>query len=258
MLERQTKAFLVSICLHCALAIGLYLLLAHKHQQWSASSQTLKLSDFDNPRFVPPAKSSPHFQQSPRTTKTVLPRPVQSQKTVLPSHRSLTLPSVTTKTPLSLPVKVAPPQPTILPSAPLPPAPQVERKSSRFLDALNDAYAPSTPVKELYGEEFSKLSKDQKKFISDNLSGIQSVTQEYLYKTALRMIRSMKGVAIVEFELHPNGDITHLKIRQESGYSVLDDHALRTIENAYKDYPRPSVVTPIRIYVDYSILVQNR
>jgi TonB family protein len=127
------------------------------------------------------------------------------------------------------------------------------RKSSRFLEALNDNYAPPSKIQELYGDDFKALKAEQKKFIKDNLEGIGKVTQEYLYKTPLSIIKSMNGMAIVEFSREPNGDITDLRIRQSSTYTILDKHAIRTIENAYKEYPKPSVSTPIRIFVTYTI-----
>jgi len=58
---------------------------------------------------------------------------------------------------------------------------------------------------------------------------------------------------IVEFTLHPNGDISDLKISNSSGYSSLDENTIETIEYAYKDYPRPKSPTKIKIYVYYKL-----
>lgn len=58
---------------------------------------------------------------------------------------------------------------------------------------------------------------------------------------------------IVEFFLHPNGDISDLKLINSSGYSSLDKNSIETIEIAYKDYPRPNEKTKIKIYVYYKL-----
>ncbi len=68
---------------------------------------------------------------------------------------------------------------------------------------------------------------------------------------ALRL--GQEGLSAVEFYLHPNGDISGLKIIVSSNYMLLDRNSERTIEIAYKDYPRPTSKTKIRIFVSYGI-----
>ena len=62
-----------------------------------------------------------------------------------------------------------------------------------------------------------------------------------------------EGDNVIEFYLHPNGDITELMLLRSSGYSLLDENSLHTIKIAYKDYPYPSEKTKIRIRVTYRI-----
>ncbi|BAF69834.1 energy transducer TonB [Nitratiruptor sp. SB155-2] len=112
-------------------------------------------------------------------------------------------------------------------------------------------------IKKLYKNDFSTFTKNQKKFIKDNLSKIGMITQKYLYLRGYPYIAvktRQEGVNLVEFYLHPNGDITGLKILSSSGYEVLDKNTLETIKTAYKDYPLPKETTLIRIYVRYSII----
>lgn len=121
--------------------------------------------------------------------------------------------------------------------------------------------APSTPsngdgtliraAREIYGESFESLSQSERKFIENNLQNIGKITQRYLRypRTAGRLGQS--GDNIVEFYLHPNGDISELKLISESGYSMLDENSIHTIRLAYKDYPYPSERTLIRIRVFY-------
>lgn len=63
----------------------------------------------------------------------------------------------------------------------------------------------------------------------------------------------MQGTNVVQFYLHPNGDISGLRLKREIGYRVLDKHTIEVIKTAYKDYPRPERTTKIIFYVTYEI-----
>lgn len=108
-------------------------------------------------------------------------------------------------------------------------------------------------IKDLYGEEFGSLDAEQRKFIKDNLSGIGRVTQRYLKYPQIAGKMGQQGDNIVEFYLHPNGDISDLKLLTPSGFRLLDENSMHTIRIAYKDYPYPSVKTKIRIRVMYRV-----
>jgi TonB family protein len=108
----------------------------------------------------------------------------------------------------------------------------------------------------LYKDEFDHFTPNQKKFIKNNLNRIQAITQHYLTMRGYPPFAAqqrMQGVNVVEFYLHPNGDITDLKVIASSGFDVLDDNSLDTIKTAYKDYPRPKEKTKIRFYIHYRI-----
>ena len=112
-------------------------------------------------------------------------------------------------------------------------------------------------IQKLYKDEFSTFTKEQQKFIKDNLSKIGEITQKYLYLRGYPYIAvktRQEGVNIVEFYLHPNGDITDLKLISSSGYEALDKNSIETIKSAYKDYPLPKETTKIKIYMQYSII----
>ncbi len=107
-------------------------------------------------------------------------------------------------------------------------------------------------IHELYGEEFGDLGTAQKNFIKNNLRNIGRITQSYLKYPQVAAYFEQSGVNAVEFYLHPNGDITDLKIIKSSGLHSFDSGTLNTIKIAYKDYPRPTEKTLIKIHVTYS------
>ncbi|RDU52270.1 energy transducer TonB [Helicobacter sp. MIT 00-7814] len=108
-------------------------------------------------------------------------------------------------------------------------------------------------VIELYGEEFGDYGVVERDFIINNLRDIGRITARYLTypRDAIRL--GQQGVNIVEFYLHPNGDISELKLLKSSGYVILDRNSERTIEIAYKDYPHPISKTLIRIRVSMEL-----
>ena len=111
-----------------------------------------------------------------------------------------------------------------------------------------------TDFQEAYGEEFGKLSEGEKKYIVDNQEVMRRITQEQLNRLGpVNIPRNLNvnTMNIIEFYLHPNGDISDLKIVDASGYNILDDTSLQTIEYSYHRYPLPKQKTMIRYKVGY-------
>lgn len=120
-------------------------------------------------------------------------------------------------------------------------------KDVKMLDELTQSYI------KLYGEEYNSFTKIQKVFLQKNLKDIGKITEKYLRYPDISVRTRQSGMNIIEFTLYPNGDITHPIITSSSGYEALDANTIKTIEIAYKDYPRPKEPTKIRIYVTYTI-----
>lgn len=108
-------------------------------------------------------------------------------------------------------------------------------------------------IEELYGEEFGDYGLAEQEFLVNNLRDIGRITQRYLQYPPSAARLGQEGVSAVEFYLHPNGDISGLKILVSSEFMLLDRNSERTIEIAYKDYPRPTTKTKIRIFITYGI-----
>ena len=114
----------------------------------------------------------------------------------------------------------------------------------------------SQDIKELYGDEFGKLTKGQQEYIIDNQEIMRRITQRILTRVARVNLKSNLNVNrtnVIEFYLHPNGDMTDFKFLHKSGYFVLDDTTRETIEYAYSQYPRPKEKILIRYNVFYNL-----
>lgn len=111
-------------------------------------------------------------------------------------------------------------------------------------------------IQRLYGSEFDTYSPTQKKFIKNNLGTIHRITQHTLTMNGypdIAVRTGQQGTNIVSFYLHPNGDISQLRLKRELGYQALDQNTLDVIRIAYKDYPLPNKKTRIIFHVQYSL-----
>ncbi len=108
----------------------------------------------------------------------------------------------------------------------------------------------------LYGKEYYSFTKEQRSFIRNHLSEIQRITQNTLVRNGypeVALQTHQQGTNVVSFYLHPNGDISDLKILKPTGYEALDKNTLEVIRIAYMHYPRPKTKTKIIFYVNYSL-----
>jgi len=134
--------------------------------------------------------------------------------------------------------------------------PLTTQKRVSSLPPVSQQSYPNHKVRRLYGKEFLAFTPTQKKFIKDNLNIIQQITQQALTRRGYpdeAGRTGQEGTNIVSFNLHPNGDISNLRLKSRIGYRALDDNTLTLIKVAYKDYPYPSTTTKIVFYVTYSI-----
>ena len=114
----------------------------------------------------------------------------------------------------------------------------------------------SKMINQLYGKEFDTYTPTQKKFIKNNLGTIHRITQQTLTRNGYPTVAiqtKQEGTNIVSFYLHPNGDITGLKLKRRMGYAALDQNTLDVIRIAYKNYPLPNKKTKIMFHVTYSL-----
>lgn len=116
-----------------------------------------------------------------------------------------------------------------------------------LLDDLTKSYV------KLYGEEYNSMTKVQKVFIQSKIKQIVEITRKYYRFPRIAIKLRKNDFNIVEFTLHPNGDISGLKIVKKGEYAFYDKSIIEAIEIAYKDYPRPKEPTKIKFYLTYRI-----
>ena len=147
-----------------------------------------------------------------------------------------------------------------------------KRKEKSLLDILSEDKSEtedkqeksSTPsgasagknIQELYGNEWGELTPGQQQYIIDNEEIMRRITQQVLTRVARVNLKNNLNVNrsnVIEFYLHPNGDMSDFKFLEKSGYYTLDDTTKETIEYAYSRYPRPKEKILIRYNVYYNL-----
>ena len=109
-------------------------------------------------------------------------------------------------------------------------------------------------IREAYGDSFGELTEGQQKFILDNQEIMRRITQQVLNRVAAANIPDnfrVNAYDLIEFDLYPNGDISDIRFIKRSGFYMLDDTTVETIQYAYGRYPKPSEKTLIRYKVGY-------
>ena len=131
----------------------------------------------------------------------------------------------------------------------------LEEKNTKKKTSHNNSNI-SQNIKKLYGDEFGKLTPGQQQYILDNQEIMRRITQQVLNRVARVNIPrdlNINRSNVIEFYLHPNGDMSGFRFISKSGYYVLDDTTRETIEYAYSRYPRPKETTLIRYNVYYNL-----
>jgi TonB family protein len=261
---RTVIALLLSLLLHLLILVLLFVsfedvVLPPQHK---TQSMRLSLNDFSSPKSEPTAHISKNIPTSNAIVKKKL---LDQKKKEYVKKQTLDENNATKTTPKAqkhLVKKEEKPKRKIIKKK------RVQKRKSK--DSLASALMGfggtskskakktiNTMIHNLYGREFGSFTNAQKNFIKHNLEDIQRITQRTLTNNGYPEVAiqtRQEGTAIVTFNLHPNGNITSLRLKRRIGYTSLDSNTLEVIRIAYKDYPYPKTTTKITFYVRYSFL----
>lgn len=286
-LKRSTAALLIAIMFHLIIAMGFWILAMMTpkiEKKTPPTEHRMKVSLKEKPKATkdalvknqkqPPKKALPMPKGKQLNNITKEP-PIPYKKKFEP--KTHTQPP---KKPKPKPVKPSKPKTEPIPSD----KPYIEiqeqnttvnkkpeEKKSKLYDFLSqETTIEQTPqekqraikresriasdVKELYGSEWGELSAGEQKYLIDNQELMRRLTQQQLNATGSTDIPNNFRVNdnnIIEFNLHPNGDISDIKFIKNSQFHLLDDVTRDTIEAVYWKYPRPAQTTKVRYKVGY-------
>lgn len=274
-MNRSSFAFFVALLIHVVLFLLIWLLLsvipeiAHVKKQ---QEQKIKISLKELPKKY---KKSGDTKQKEEPTPIAPPMPKGSQLEKIVKKkaieykpkdqklRKVTLnktPQQKKEFPKKEKVKEFPSKKSYIPLEKDPLAWMYEDRSNNQTKeqkkSSNDPNSINQDIQKLYGDEFGKLTAGQQKYLLDNQEIMRRITQQVLNRVArVNLDRNLhvNRYNIIEFYLHPNGNMTDFRFLQKSGYFTLDETTKETIEYAYSKYPRPKEKILIRYKVFYNL-----
>lgn len=108
-------------------------------------------------------------------------------------------------------------------------------------------------TKALYKDSFEKLSTSQQNYILDNMDTIRSITETILKRetVALKKEKNFNDKNVVELMIDKDGKTKEIKFLNRSDERRFDNITKKVLEEAVKNYPKPSEPTPIRMVMIY-------
>ncbi len=82
---------------------------------------------------------------------------------------------------------------------------------------------------------------------------VQEAIRKKHHYPRLAKIRELQGVVYVEFILNTDGSIEGLKVYQTNTGDILNQQALKTIREAYKNFPLPPKRVRLKIPIEYEM-----
>ncbi len=92
----------------------------------------------------------------------------------------------------------------------------------------------------------------RKKYLSEHFAYIKNIIQENITYPARAQRMGWQGKVIIDFIILENGNATNIKIAQSSGFEVLDDNVIKTVE-AVAPFPKPPVKAELRVPIIYRL-----
>ena len=132
-----------------------------------------------------------------------------------------------------------------------------EMKYKQALSYIASRPIPSdqkAEIIDLYGDELGDYGLAEIDFIVNNLRDIGRITQYHINRRGYpreAALLGQSGKNIIEFYLHPNGDISELRVVSSSNSIILDNDMQTNIKVAFREFPRPTTKVKIRCFMTY-------
>lgn len=134
-------------------------------------------------------------------------------------------------------------------------------REMKYKQALRYIAAQAIPsdqkreIIDLYGDELGDYGLAEIDFLVNNLRDIGRITQYHINRRGYpreAAILGQSGKNVIEFYLHPNGDISELRVVSSSNSVILDNDMQTNIKVAFREYPRPTTKVKIRFFMTYT------
>lgn len=129
------------------------------------------------------------------------------------------------------------------------------KQALRYIAAQTIPSDQKAEIIDLYGDELGDYGLAEIDFLVNNLRDIGRITQYHINRRGYpreAAILGQSGKNVIEFYLHPNGDISELRVVSSSNSIILDNDMQTNIKVAFREYPRPTTKVKIRFFMTYT------
>jgi protein TonB len=254
-MKEQTCGFLISLLTHAAV-IGLAMGLGITHASMDTKPVLIDLSilesvsDPSGPPKEDPAPQAPPAPKAPKLEKT---KPVEKPKNVQRIRQLEKKAAVSSEPKIVTPVEE---------EGPVPIASYEVQKSIPLTETLpgnGDQSTSGTDIGTgegggLGGHGTGGVSADalRKKYLSEHFAYIKKIIQEHITYPPRAQRMGWEGKVVVDFIIMENGKAAEIKIIHSSGFVVLDDNVIKTVEQV-APFPKPPVRAELRVPITYKL-----
>mgnify|MGYP001626160721 CR=1 FL=1 len=97
------------------------------------------------------------------------------------------------------------------------------------------------------------LEKLKEKFLIEKLFIISKIVQNNITYPYIARKMGWEGKVVISFVLTKEGKINLLTVEKSSGYEVLDENAIKTIQKVSKYFPLPPIDVKIKLPISYKL-----
>lgn len=129
------------------------------------------------------------------------------------------------------------------------------KQALRYIAAQAIPSDQKAEIIDLYGDELGDYGLAEIDFLVNNLRDIGRITQYHINRRGYpreAAILGQSGKNVIEFYLHPNGDISDMRVVASSNSIILDNDMQTNIKVAFREYPRPTTKVKIRFFMTYT------
>lgn len=128
----------------------------------------------------------------------------------------------------------------------MPPPPRREESKT---DSSTGENRPQAPTEQRYGASDGSEGVDEF-YIAENFRSIMAIISNSMLYPAVARENGWQGKVLVSFVITTDGQITDIRLKQSSGYAILDNSAIRTIQSV-RGVPAPSRPTRITVPIAF-------
>jgi|LQYC01.1.fsa_nt_gi protein TonB len=249
-MNRQARGFLISLIIH-TVVIVLAVVIGTTSASMNTKPVVIDLNILESVVNSPGPPKEEKVLPAPKAPEPEKPKPIAKPKRVQKIRQLEKKPDEFSEPEIVTPVEKE--GPVLIASTEV----QKTQPLTETLPGIGDQSARGTGIGEgggLGGSGTGGVSADalRKRYLSEHFAYIKNIIQENITYPARAQRMGWQGKVIVDFIIMENGNASTITIAQSSGFEILDDNVIKTVE-AVAPFPKPPVRAELRVPIVYRL-----